>query len=161
MYLFVKLNPNMVKLRKRHQKTEYLMKTESPSTTSPLGKPVLASPSVRRFARELGCDLNKVNGLGSKGRITQDDVQKYIKARLTEISDQSPALPLIAPGQDLDFSKFGDIEIQPLNKIKKNYPKIDIITFVNVFATVSTLYLLIIKYCFFSMDAFGVCSECR
>jgi len=101
------------------KKTENLMKTESPSTTSPLGKPVLASPSVRRFARELGCDLKKVNGLGSKGRITQDDVQKYIKARLTEISDQSPALPLTAPGQTLDFSKFGDIEIQPLNKIKK------------------------------------------
>ena len=95
------------------------MKTESPSTTSPLGKPVLASPSVRRFARELGCDLKKVNGSGSKGRITQDDVQKYIKARLTEISDQSPALPLTAPGQDLDFSKFGDIDIQPLNKIKR------------------------------------------
>ena len=101
------------------KKTENLMKTESPSTTSPLGKPVLASPSVRRFARELGCDLKKVNGSGSKGRITQDDVQKYIKARLTEISDQSPALPLTAPGQSLDFSKFGDIEIQPLNKIKK------------------------------------------
>jgi pyruvate dehydrogenase E2 component (dihydrolipoamide acetyltransferase) len=101
------------------KKTENLMKTESPSTTSPLGKPVLASPSVRRFARELGCDLKKVNGSGSKGRITQDDVQKYIKARLTEISDQSLALPITAPGQALDFSKFGDIEIQPLNKIKK------------------------------------------
>ena len=101
------------------KKTETLMQTEPPSTTSPLGKPVLASPSVRRFARELGCDLKKVNGSGSKGRITQDDVQKYIKARLTEISDQSPALPLTAPGQALDFSKFGDIEIQPLNKIKK------------------------------------------
>ena len=101
------------------KKTENLMKTESPSTTSPLGKPVLASPSVRRFARELGCDLKKVNGSGSKGRITQDDVQKYIKARLTEISDQSPALPLTAPGQALDFSKFGAIEIQPLNKIMK------------------------------------------
>jgi len=101
------------------KKTEALMQTEPPSTTSPLGKPVLASPSVRRFARELGCDLKKVNGSGSKGRITQDDVQKYIKARLTEISDQSPALPLTAPDQALDFSKFGDIEIQPLNKIKK------------------------------------------
>ena len=93
--------------------------TETYSTTSPLGKPVLASPSVRRFARELGCDLKKVNGTGPKGRITQDNVQKYIKARLTEISDQSPALVLNTPGQNLDFSKFGDIEIQPLNKIKK------------------------------------------
>ena len=101
------------------KKTETLMQTEPPSTTSPLGKPVLASPSVRRFARELGCDLKKVNGSGSKGRITQDNVQKYIKDRLTEISHQNPTLPLTAPGQDLDFSKFGDIEIQPLNKIKK------------------------------------------
>ena len=101
------------------KKTETLMQTEPPSTTSPLGKPVLASPSVRRFARELGCDLKKVNGSGSKDRITQDDVQKYIKSRLTEISDQSPALPLTAPGQDLDFSKFGNIEIQPLTKIKR------------------------------------------
>ena len=99
--------------------TETIIRTETPSTTSPLGRPVLASPSVRRFSRELGCDLNKVNGSGPKGRVTQDDVQKYIKARLTEISDQSPSLPLTAPGQNLDFSKFGDIEIQPLNKIKK------------------------------------------
>ena len=61
------------------KKTDTLMQTEPPSTTSPLGKPVLASPSVRRFARELGCDLNKVNGSGSKGRITQDDVQNILR----------------------------------------------------------------------------------
>ena len=55
--------------------------TKTYSTVSPLGKPVLASPSVRRFARELGCDLKKVKGSGRKGRITQEDVQKYIKTK--------------------------------------------------------------------------------
>ena len=88
-------------------------------TTSEIGKPVLASPSVRRFARELGCDLKLVNGSGPKGRITQEDVQKYIKGRLAGGALGGPALPIIAPGQDLDFSKWGEVEIQPLNKIKK------------------------------------------
>ncbi|SVE41514.1 uncharacterized protein METZ01_LOCUS494368, partial [marine metagenome] len=50
-------------------KTETLIHTEIPSTSTPLGKPVLASPSVRRFARELGCDLKQVHGTGPKGRI--------------------------------------------------------------------------------------------
>ena len=88
-------------------------------TTSEIGKPVLASPSVRRFARELGCDLKLVNGDGPKGRITQEDVQEYIKDRLAGGALGGPALPIIAPGQDLDFSKWGEVEIQPLNKIKK------------------------------------------
>jgi len=88
-------------------------------TTSEIGKPVLASPSVRRFARELGCDLKLVNGSGLKGRITQEDVQEYIKVHLAGGALGGPALPIIAPGQDLDFSKWGEVEIQPLNKIKK------------------------------------------
>ena len=86
--------------------------------SSQLGKPVLASPSVRRFSRELGCDLKLVNGSGSKGRISQEDVQEYIKGRLTG-GPTGKVLPIIAPGQDLDFSKWGEVDIQPLNKIKK------------------------------------------
>ena len=88
-------------------------------TTSEIGKPVLASPSVRRFARELGCDLKLVTGSGPKGRITQEDVQEYIKGRLAGGAPGGSALPIIAPGQDLDFSKWGEVDIQPLNKIKK------------------------------------------
>ena len=99
--------------------TSPINKAETPSTSSSLGKSVLASPSVRRFARELGCDLKKVYGTGPKGRITQEDVQKYIKARLTESSNEGFTLSFRAPGQSLDFSKFGDIIIQPLNKIKR------------------------------------------
>ena len=89
-----------------------------PAQSPQLGKPVLASPSVRRFARELGCDLKLVNGSGPKGRITQEDVQEYIKGRLAG-GPTGKALPIIAPGQDLDFSKWGEVDIQPLNKIKK------------------------------------------
>ncbi len=89
-----------------------------PAQSPQLGKPVLASPSVRRFSRELGCDLKLVNGSGPKGRITQEDVQEYIKGRLTE-GPTGKVLPIIAPGQDLDFSKWGEVDIQPLNKIKK------------------------------------------
>ena len=87
--------------------------------TSEIGKPVLASPSVRRFARELGCDLKLVTGSGPKVRITQEDVQEYIKGRLAGGAPGGSALPIIAPGQDLDFSKWGEVDIQPLNKIKK------------------------------------------
>jgi len=88
-------------------------------STSEIGKPVLASPSVRRFARELGCDLKLVTGSGPKRRITQEDVQEYIKGRLAGGAPGGSALPIIAPGQDLDFSKWGEVDIQPLNKIKK------------------------------------------
>ena len=89
-----------------------------PAQSPKLGKPVLASPSVRRFSRELGCDLKLVNGSGTKGRITQEDVQEYIKGRLTG-GPTGKVLPIFAPGQDLDFSKWGEVDIQPLNKIKK------------------------------------------
>ena len=91
----------------------------APSITPEIGKPALASPSVRRFARELGCDLKLVTGTGPKGRITQEDVQEYIKGQLAGAGATGPMLPLTAPGQDLDFSKWGEVEIQPLNKIKK------------------------------------------
>ena len=84
-----------------------------------LGQPVLASPSVRRIARELGCNLNLVYGTGPKGRITQKDVQKHIKDILAGTPVENHNFPNTAQGQDLDFAKFGEVEIIPLNKIKK------------------------------------------
>ncbi len=80
-----------------------------------------ASPSVRRFARELGVDLLCLKGSGNKGRITRDDVQNHIKQRLSggcgdELSSgrlQLPSVPLV------DFSRFGEIEERPLSRIKK------------------------------------------
>lgn len=77
-------------------------------------KIVSASPSVRRFARELGCELLWVSGSGHKGRITKEDVQSYIKVKLSHPTE----LPGYSP-PEIDFSQFGEIETIPLSKIRK------------------------------------------
>jgi pyruvate dehydrogenase E2 component (dihydrolipoamide acetyltransferase) len=78
---------------------------------------IFAGPAVRRLAREFGVNLTLVKGSGNKSRITKEDVQAYVKTRLSESSNGSgftmPSAPII------DFSKFGEIETKPLNKIKK------------------------------------------
>ncbi len=84
-----------------------------------------ASPSVRKFARELGVDLNLVKGSGPKSRITQEDVQSFVKAALVGKSSGSSTGPALGGGLDLlpwpkvDFTKFGAITPQPLSRIKK------------------------------------------
>ncbi|MBI5107520.1 MAG: dihydrolipoyllysine-residue acetyltransferase [Rhodocyclales bacterium] len=89
------------------------------------GKAAHASPSVRRFARELGVDVSKVPGTGPKGRILQGDVQAYVKGVLSAPPAAAPAVASSGGGLDLlpwpkiDFSKFGAIEVQPLSRIKK------------------------------------------
>jgi pyruvate dehydrogenase E2 component (dihydrolipoamide acetyltransferase) len=76
-----------------------------------------ASPSIRRFARELGVDLAQVKGSGSKGRITEQDVKAHVKRRLTEPSAApGAALPRVPP---VDFAAFGPIERRPLSRIQK------------------------------------------
>jgi pyruvate dehydrogenase E2 component (dihydrolipoamide acetyltransferase) len=80
-----------------------------------------ASPSIRKFARELGVDLSRVQGSGRKQRITKEDVQEFVKQALGGIASGStvaagtgiPEMP------EIDFSKFGPVEIQPLSRIKK------------------------------------------
>ncbi len=100
-------------------------------TAAPVGLPH-ASPSVRKFARELGVPLDEVKGSGPKGRITQDDVQAFTKAVMagaTRTKAQgAPAagggvtgggeLNLI-PWPKVDFTKFGPVEAKPLSRIKK------------------------------------------
>jgi pyruvate dehydrogenase E2 component (dihydrolipoamide acetyltransferase) len=90
-----------------------------PAEKAGMAKPH-ASPSVRRFARELGVDLTSVRGSGAKGRILRDDVQAFVKRQLSRPSSAG------APGElglpvlpEVDFTKFGEIEYQPLNKIKR------------------------------------------
>lgn len=79
-----------------------------------------ASPSVRRFARELGADLSQVRGTGVKGRIVKDDVVLHVKGILQGKSAlPSGALPGPPPIPEVDFSKFGEVETVKLNKIKK------------------------------------------
>jgi len=80
-----------------------------------------ASPAVRRFARELGVDLNRVNGSGPKGRILKDDVQNFVKASLRgEGSSAGAAGALSLPSApEVDYGKFGETETQPVGRIKK------------------------------------------
>ncbi|CAM8651972.1 AceF Pyruvate/2-oxoglutarate dehydrogenase complex, dihydrolipoamide acyltransferase (E2) component, and related enzymes [Oxalobacteraceae bacterium] len=84
-----------------------------------------ASPSVRKFARELGVELLRVSGSGPKGRILLEDVQGFVKG----VMSGSSAAPVagggggmgmsLLPWPSLDFSKFGETELQPLSRIKK------------------------------------------
>ena len=85
-----------------------------------------ASPSVRKFARELGVNLSKVKGSGPKERITADDVRGFVKQALSAApaaaaaggSADGAALGLL-PWPKVDFTKFGPIEAKPLSRIKK------------------------------------------
>ncbi|MGK5002991.1 dihydrolipoyllysine-residue acetyltransferase [Janthinobacterium sp. LB2P70] len=93
------------------------------------GKLAHASPSIRKFARELGVDLTRVGGSGPKGRITQEDVQNFVKGVMSG-AVAAPNAPVAAKGgsgvgldllpwPSLDFSKFGTTELLPLSRIKK------------------------------------------
>jgi pyruvate dehydrogenase E2 component (dihydrolipoamide acetyltransferase) len=82
------------------------------------GKPAHASPSVRRFARELGADLSRVKGSGPRGRILKEDVQNWIKAELAKPTGEAIGLGF-PPAPVVDFGKFGEVENQPLSRIKK------------------------------------------
>ncbi len=113
----------------------------APAVLPPLGRPVPreprdelvakphASPSIRKFARELGVDLARVQGSGPKGRILQEDVQAFVKGVVAGIAPSAapaapPAagagLPFSLPAwPEVDFAKFGPIESKPLSRIQK------------------------------------------
>lgn len=87
-----------------------------------------ASPVVRRIAREFGVNLAKVKGSGRKSRILKEDVQNYVKEALKRLESGSAAVASgkgdgaalgLLPWPKVDFSKFGDTEVQPLSRIKK------------------------------------------
>lgn len=87
-------------------------------------KKAYATPSVRKFARELGVDLSRVAGSGRKQRITQEDVKSYIKdvmgfglqAKNTASSHNSLGIPRMP---EIDFSQWGEVETVRLNRINK------------------------------------------
>jgi pyruvate dehydrogenase E2 component (dihydrolipoamide acetyltransferase) len=93
------------------------------------GKLPHASPSIRKFARELGVDLTRVAGSGPKGRIVQEDVQAYVKGVISGAASGAAAAKAGAGGTgiglnllawpSLDFSKFGATSLLPLSRIKK------------------------------------------
>jgi pyruvate dehydrogenase E2 component (dihydrolipoamide acetyltransferase) len=79
-----------------------------------------ASPSIRRFARELGVNLPQVKGSGEKGRVTKDDVQNFVKQSLAQPRGASGGGGLqVLDMPTIDFAKFGPIETKALSRIKK------------------------------------------
>lgn len=83
---------------------------------------VHASPSIRRFARELGVDLHTVRGSGPNGRVTREDVQTFVKTALrtgTPAAGASGAGLGLAPWPKVDFAQYGEIETKPLSRIQK------------------------------------------
>ncbi|HUQ76725.1 MAG TPA: dihydrolipoyllysine-residue acetyltransferase [Burkholderiales bacterium] len=94
---------------------------EAPQESS--GAKPHASPSVRKFARELGVDLPQVQGSGPKGRILHADVQGFVKGALSGKQAGAKgggALPFnLPPWPEVDFAKFGPVETKPLARIQK------------------------------------------
>jgi len=80
-----------------------------------------ASPTIRKFARELGVNLARVRGTGPKSRITREDVQQFVKQSLAQpAAAASTGLTLgFPPVPEIDFSKYGAVENQPLTRIQK------------------------------------------
>jgi pyruvate dehydrogenase E2 component (dihydrolipoamide acetyltransferase) len=99
----------------------------APAAELPDGQKPHASPSIRKFARELGVDLARLAGTGPKGRITHEDVQAYVKSIIAGGATPGQAAAAkgsgigldLLPWPSLDFSKFGATELLPLSRIKK------------------------------------------
>ena len=107
----------------RHSPTQAFASADVPMRNLPH-----ASPSVRKFARELGVDLTRVNGSGAKYRITHDDVRAFVKQSLAQAASPAAGSGALAAGEGgmsvlpwpkVDFSKFGEVEAKPLSRIKK------------------------------------------
>jgi pyruvate dehydrogenase E2 component (dihydrolipoamide acetyltransferase) len=103
------------------QRTEPEAEVDEPAPATARPAPTHAGPSVRRLARELGVDLSLVPGTARKGRITREDVQAFVKASLSR--GTAAGVPLagvaVAAPLDIDFSKWGPTELEPLNRVRR------------------------------------------
>ncbi len=91
------------------QETAPQLETQPPST-----KGAFASPGVRRLSRELGINLEGINGSGPKGRITKDDLNAYIKLQMAMSSGPLPRVK-----KEVDFSTWGNVEVEKLTRVNK------------------------------------------
>lgn len=108
-------------------KTEISAPSAVPNTAQAIAGSAHASPSVRKFARELGVTISQVSGSGPKGRILQDDVQAFVKSVMSGAQSLGGAASSggslggfnLLPWPKVDFNKFGPTERQALSRIKK------------------------------------------
>lgn len=100
----------------------------APASVPDAAKPVSASdvyagPAVRQLARQLGVDLAQVTGSGAKGRIVKEDVEAWVKQRLSQPATAAAAVPLQGSGipavEDIDFTRFGTIEEVDMSKLHR------------------------------------------
>lgn len=87
--------------------------------TDGVGTAVHAGPAVRRIAREFGIDLTRIAGSGEKNRIVKEDLQQYVKAKLSAVAVAGSDGIALTPAPVVDFTKFGAVETKPLSKIQK------------------------------------------
>jgi pyruvate dehydrogenase E2 component (dihydrolipoamide acetyltransferase) len=92
--------------------------TTATTQSSSFKDSLYAGPAVRRIGREFGIDLTQITGTGEKNRITKEDVQNYVRQRLSQSGGSNLGFN-IAAIPNVDFTKFGPIEIKPLSKINK------------------------------------------
>ena len=78
---------------------------------------ISASPKARKFARELGADLHLVKGTQREGRINEDDIKTFVKSSLSEKNIKKDEIKIKT--EEFDHSEFGEIDIQPIPRIKK------------------------------------------
>ncbi len=100
------------------------VRTQPTAESGQAGVKPHASPSVRKFARELGVDLVRVEGRGPKGRVLHEDVQAYVKNSLGVPSAGTAGTKAgvgldLAPWPEVDFAKFGPVENAPLSRVQK------------------------------------------
>jgi pyruvate dehydrogenase E2 component (dihydrolipoamide acetyltransferase) len=96
------------------------VRTDLPPINEPGFSSAYAGPSVRKFARELGVELTRINGTGFKGRITHEDVKLFVKRTLAGTAPAAPAgTPGLPPVPVVDFAQFGAVETRPLSRIQK------------------------------------------
>jgi len=111
--------PEMALNQTAAQQTQKLPKKNGLSVSNTFSK-AHASPSIRRFARELGVNLDLIMGSGPKHRILKEDVQAYVKTELSKARSYGAGLALnLLPWPQVNFAKFGPIELKPLTRIKQ------------------------------------------
>jgi pyruvate dehydrogenase E2 component (dihydrolipoamide acetyltransferase) len=93
--------------------------TEVDTPAPVVGGSVYAGPAVRKLAREFGVELSQVDGTGPKGRILKEDVQNFVKSSLGSKSGGPTSGAGIPPIPEIDFSAFGEVDVQPLSRIDK------------------------------------------